>query len=91
MTPLQTLAQQKYNKLMMGNGTETRMVKLYNIQQLLDKQNLTELDTLVLTQFLNATRKEIENTTYVANTAVYPSSWGHMTTDLRLKNTKNAK
>ncbi len=85
MTPLQTAAQQKYNKLMMGNGHDSRMVKLYNIRVILEKPNLTEDDILVLTHFINATRKEIDSTTYVANTAVYPSSWGHTTTVLSKK------
>jgi Na+-translocating ferredoxin:NAD+ oxidoreductase RnfE subunit len=91
MTTLQTLAQQKYNKIMMGNGHDTKMVKLYNVRAILEKEHLTEDDTLLLQQFVNATRKEIEHTSYVANTAVYPSSWGHATTDLRLKITKNTK
>jgi hypothetical protein len=85
MTELQTLALQKYNKIMMGNGSDMRMIKLYNIQQLFNKQDLTAADTRVLEQFVNATRKEIEHTTYVANTAVYPSSWGHTTTVLSRK------
>jgi hypothetical protein len=91
MTTLQTLAQQKYNKIMMGNGNDARSVRLYNVRIILEKEHLTEDDTLLLQQFVNATRKEIEHTSYVANTAVYPSSWGHTTTDLRLKITKNTK
>lgn len=91
MTPLQIQAQQKYNKIMMGNGHESRNLKLYNVRVILEKPDLTEDDTLLLQQFVNATRQEIDNTTYVANTAVYPSSWGHTTTNLRLKITKNAK
>jgi hypothetical protein len=91
MTTLQTLAQKKYNKIMMGNGNDARSVRLYNVRIILEKELLTEDDTLLLQQFVNATRQEIDNTTYVANTAVYPSSWGHTTTNLRLKITKNAK
>ena len=85
MTLLQTQAQQKYNKLMMGNGSENRMLKLYNIRVILEKPKLTEDDTLLLQQFVDAPREQIDNTTYVANTAVYPSSWGHTTVVLSKK------
>lgn len=91
MTELQKLALQKYNKIMMGNGSDWRMIKLFNIQQLFEKQDLTEDDIIMLQQFLSASRREIEHTSYVANTAVYPSSWGHKTTVLTHKITKNAK
>jgi hypothetical protein len=91
MTTLQTLAQKKYNKIMMGNGNDARSVRLYNVRIILEKEHLTEDDTLLLQQFVNASRKEIEHTSYVANTAVYPSSWGHTTTVLTHKITKNAK
>jgi hypothetical protein len=91
MTTLQTLAQKKYNKIMMGNGNDARSVRLYNVRIILEKEHLTEDDTLLLQQFVNATRKEIDNTTYIANTAVYPSSWGYTTTVLTHKITKNAK
>jgi spore germination protein YaaH len=90
-TELQTLAQKKYNKVMMGNGSDIKLMRLYNVRAILDKENLTEADILMLQHFVNATRQEIDRTAYVANTAVYPSSWGHATTDLRLKITKNAK
>lgn len=85
MNQLQKLALQKYNRIMMGNGSDMRMIKLYNIQQLFEKQDLTEDDIIMLQQFLSASRKEIERTTYIANTAVYPSSWGHSTTVLSRK------
>jgi hypothetical protein len=91
MTTLQTQAQKKYNKIMMGNGNDARSVRLYNVRIILEKEHLTEDDTLLLQQFVNASRKEIDNTTYIANTAVYPSSWGHATTVLTHKITKNAK
>ena len=85
MTELQTLAQIKLSKIIMGNGAEYRTVRLYNIQDLLHKATLTPQDELVLQHFLNSDKKTIEQTTYVANTAVYPSSWGHTTTVLRKK------
>lgn len=91
MTELQILAQQKYNKIMMGNGSETRGLRLYNVRDLLEKQTLTEADILLLQHFINATRQEIDNTAYVANTAVYPMSWGHKTTVLTRKNSKSTK
>jgi hypothetical protein len=86
-TELQKLAQKKYNRIMMGNGADARVIKLYNLRAILHKQNLTAADVLMLQQFVNATRQEIEQTAYVANTAVYPSSWGHTTTVLARKNT----
>lgn len=85
MTELQQQAQQKYNKIIMGNGSEYRSLKLYNVRAILEKPNLTEDDELVLRHFLNATRQEIDRTAYVANTAVYPSSWGHSVTVLKRK------
>jgi hypothetical protein len=91
MTPLQTQAQQKYNKIMMGNGSDHRSLKLYNIRVILEKEHLTEDDIIMLQQFVDASRKQIDKTSYVANTAVYPSSWGHTTTVLTQKNTKTAK
>lgn len=72
----------------MGNGMETRQLRLYNIHDLLTKQNLTEADIKVLTHFLNATAQEIAQTAYVANTAVYPTSWGYTTTVLKQKSQK---
>ena len=91
MTELQILAQQKYNKIMMGNGSETRGLRLFNVRAILEKQTLTEADTLLLQHFLTATRQEIDNTAYVANTAVYPMSWGHKTTVLTRKIGKSTK
>lgn len=91
MTELQLQAQKKYNKIMIGNGAELRAMRLYNVRAILEKENLTEADTLLLQQFLNATRAEIDRTAYVANTAVYPMSWGHKTTVLARKNTKSTK
>ena len=90
-TALQELAQKKYNRIMMGNGSDAKFMRLFNVRAILDKDHLTEEDILLLQHFINATRQEIDRTAYVANTAVYPSSWGHTTTDLRLKITKNAK
>ena len=69
----------------MGNGGELRGLRLYNIKVLLDKPTLTEDDILVLKHFLMSDKKTLENTTYVANTAIYPSSWGHVTTVLQRK------
>ena len=88
MTPLQIQALQKYNKIMIGNGGDRRSLKLYNIRVILDKENLTEKDILMLQHFVNATRHEIDSTAYVANTAVYPASWGHTTTVLSRKSAK---
>lgn len=85
MTELQQQAYKKYNIILMGNGGEFRGLRLYNIKVLLDKHTLTEDDILVLKHFLMSDKKTLENTTYVANTAVYPSSWGHVTTQLRKK------
>ena len=82
---LQAAAQKKYNRILMGNGADNRIIKLYNVRAILDKLHLTEDDILLLQQFVNATRKEIEKTAYVANTAVYPTSWGHTTTVLQKK------
>lgn len=87
ITQLQQQAQKKYNQLLMGNGTEHRALKLYNIHVLLEKPQLTEEDILVLEHFLSATRVQLEKTAYVANTAVYPTSWGYSTTVLKRKNT----
>ncbi len=86
-TELQTLAQKKYNKIMMGNGSDAKLMRLYNVRAILDKENLTEADILMLQHFVNASRQEINNTAYVANTAVYPTSWGHTITVLAQKNT----
>lgn len=88
MTELQILAQKKYNKIIMGNGMESRQLRLYNIHNLLEKPTLTEADIKVLEHFMNATAQEIAQTTYVANTAIYPSSWGHTTTVLKQKTAK---
>jgi hypothetical protein len=91
MTELQQEAQKKYNIIMKGNGGDYRQLRLYNVRDLLDKKHLTENDILVLQHFINATRQEIDRTAYVANTAVYPMSWGHKTTVLARKNTKSTK
>lgn len=88
MTELQLQAKEKLSKILMGNGGEYRGLRLYNIQDLLHKENLTEDDVLVLTHFLMSDKRTIENTTYVANTAVYPSSWGHSVTVLKQKSAK---
>ena len=91
MTPLQILAQQKYNKIAQGNGNPAKLLKLYNVRAILDKADLTEDDVIMLQQFVDAPREQIDKTAYVANTAIYPSSWGHKTTVLKQKNTKTAK
>ena len=85
MTLLQTQAQEKFNRILMGNGGDLRAIRLYNIQDLLHKETLTERDELVLKHFLISDKQTIEKTTYVANTAIYPSSWGHSVTILRKK------
>ena len=84
-TELVQLALKKYNNISMGNGSESRTVKLYNIHNLFTKKNLTEQDKRQLEHFVNATRQEIESTAYVANTVVSPMSWGHTTTVLARK------
>ena len=88
MTDLQIQAQKKLNKILMGNGGEYRQLRLYNIRDLLDKEHLTQADTLVLEHFLISDKATIDNTAYVANTAVYPMSWGHYTTVLTRKTAK---
>jgi hypothetical protein len=82
---LQAAAQKKYNRIMMGNGSDAKFMRLFNVRAILDKAKLTEEDILLLQHFVNATRQEIDRTSYVANTAVYPSSWGHSTTVLSKK------
>lgn len=88
MTEIQLQAKEKLSKILMGNGGELRGLRLYNIQDLLHKPHLTEDDILVLKHFLMSDKRTIENTTYVANTAIYPSSWGHNITVLKRKNTE---
>ena len=88
MTELQIQAQKKYNKIIMGNGSELRSLRLYNVRAILEKANLTEDDRLLLQQFVDAPREQIDKTAYVANTAVYPTSWGHKTTVLRRKSSE---
>ena len=85
MTELQTQALTKFNKILMGNNGELRGLRLYNIQDLLYKETLTAQDELVLQHFLQSDKQTIEKTTYVANSAIYPSSWGHTVTILRKK------
>lgn len=85
MTELQKQAQIKFGKILMGNGGELRGLRLFNVQDLLYKEHLTEDDILVLQHFLISDKRTLENTTYVANTAIYPSSWGHTTTVLKRK------
>lgn len=85
MTELQQQAYKKYSLILMGNGGELRGIRLYNIKVLLDKPSLTHNDELVLKHFLMSDKQTIEQTTYIANTAIYPSSWGHTTTQLRKK------
>lgn len=89
MTELQILAQKKYNKIVMGNGSDLRNLKLFNVRAILDKANLTEDDVLLLQQFVDASREQIDKTAYVANAAVYPTSWNHKTVRLTVKTTKN--
>lgn len=89
MTELQIQAQKKLNKILMGNGSEQRCLRLYNVRAILEKHTLTEDDALLLQHFVNATREEIDNTAYVANTAVYPTSWGHNTVRLTVKTPEN--
>lgn len=85
MTELQTQAQVKLSKILMGNGGELRGLRLFNIQDLLHKETLTAQDELVLKHFLMSDKRTIEQTTYVANSAIYPSSWGHEVTILKPK------
>lgn len=85
MTELQQQAQTKLNKILMGNGGELRALKLHNIQNLLHKSQLTAADERLLKHFLMSDRQTLENTTYVANSVIYPSSWGHTVTNLRKK------
>ncbi len=84
-TELQAIALKKYYKVVMGNGSESRTVRLYNIHNLFNKPDLTDADRTQLRHFVMATKAEIENTAYVANTVVSPMSWGHSTTILKRK------
>ena len=86
MKKIQLQAQAKLNKIIMGNGGDQRNLKLFNIRDLLHKELLTKDDELVLEHFLNSDKQTIDNTAYVANTAVYPMSWGHSVTVLKRKN-----
>ena len=88
MTELQQQALTKFNKILMGNKGELRGLRLFNIQDLLHKETLTEDDIQVLKHFLISDKKTIEQTTYVANSAIYPSSWGHTVTILNKKSAK---
>ena len=90
-TELQEQALKKYNNISMGNGSEHRMIKLYNIHQLLSKATLTDADVAQLKHFVNSSKQEIENTAYTANTVVTPMSWGHYTTQLPRKRTYTDK
>lgn len=85
MTDLQRQAQIKFSRIIMGNGGELRGLRLFNIQDLLHKESLTPEDELVLKHFIMSDKRTLENTTYVANTAIYPSSWGHTVTILSKK------
>lgn len=85
MTPLQIDAEKKYNKILMGNGSDLRSARLFNIWDLLYKEQLTHQDELVLKHFLMSDKQTLEQTTYVANSAIFPSSWGHSVTILRKK------
>lgn len=85
MTELQLLAQKKYNQIAQGNGSENRMLKLYNIHTLLSKESLTEQDVDQLQHFVMATRTELDRTAYVANTVISPMSWGHVTQVIKRK------
>ena len=85
MTELQLLAQKKYSQLAQGNGSDNRMLKLYNIHNLLNKESLTEQDVDQLQHFVTATRAELDRTAYVANTVISPMSWGHVTQVLKRK------
>jgi len=84
-TELQALALKKYNKILMGNGSESRSIKLYSIHNLFTKSNLSAEDRFQLQHFVDASREDIDRTAYVANTVVSPMSWGHATTMLPRK------
>lgn len=90
-TELKEHALKKYNNISMGNGSEHRVIKLYNIHNLLNKENLTDADVAQLTHFVNSSKQEIETTAYVANTIVSPMSWGHYTTQIPRKRTYTDK
>ena len=86
-TELKEQALNKYNKISMGNGSDGRTLKLYNIHSLLSKEKLNKEDRQQLQHFVNATKQEIEQTAYIANTIISPMSWGHTTTVLARKRT----
>lgn len=85
MNTLQQQALKKLNLIIIGNGGELRNVRLHNVRDTIFKDSLTDQDELILRHFIDSDRRTIEQTTYIANTAVYPSSWGHTTTQLRKK------
>lgn len=88
MTPLQQDAEKKFNRILMGNGADLRGARLFNVHDLLYKPSLTPQDELVLKHFLMSDKQTLEQTTYVANTAIYPSSWGHTVVFLKQKSAK---
>ena len=82
---LKEQALKKYNNISMGNGGEQRTLKLFNILDLLNKENLTDADVAQLKHFILVDRKQLETTAYVANTIVSPTSWGSETIVLKRK------
>lgn len=84
-TELKQLAVKKYNHMIMGNGSELRALKLYNIHSLFDKPNLTDNDRRQLRHFLDLAKKDLDQTAYVANTVISPTSWGLETYHIRRK------
>lgn len=82
---LKQLAIKKYNQIIMGNGSELRALKLYNIHALFEKPTLTENDRRQLRHFLDLAKKDLDQTAYVANTVISPTTWGLETHHIRRK------
>ena len=85
MTELQADALKKYNKISQGTTHPTRLIRLYNIQQLILKPSLSQEDRFQLEFFLNATMEQLEQTSFYANTVIYPNCWGLETHRLTVK------
>lgn len=85
MTELQQDALKKYNKICMGTTHSAKLTRLYAIQSLINKTELSPDDVAQLEFFLTATNEELDLTSFFANTVVYPNCWGRETHRLTVK------
>lgn len=91
MNSLQQDALKKYTAISQGNGSDKRIMPLIEILKLIQKtEPLTNDDVTVLNHFLMATKKELAETSFLANTVFYPNSWNHETIILHKKITIKA-